>query len=110
FEALKAKVFPELLKTRSPRSSLRMWVAGCSTGEEAYSLAIAFLEFLDERGESCEIQIFASDVNLNSVNRARAGIYEGSISTDVSPDRLKRFFVPLEAGRYQINKRVRDLC
>jgi len=110
FEALRAKVFPELLKNRSPRSPLRMWVAGCSTGEEAYSLAITFLEFLDERGESCELQIFASDVNLGSVNRARSGIYEGAISADVSPERLKRFFVPLEAGRYQVNKRVRDLC
>ena len=110
FEALKTRVFPELLKNRPARSPLRMWVAGCSTGEEAYSLAITFLEYLDAKGESCEIQVFASDVNQASVNRARAGLYDGAISADVSADRLKRFFVPADGGRFQINKRVRDLC
>jgi two-component system CheB/CheR fusion protein len=110
FEALKAKVFPELLKNRSPKSPVRMWVAGCSTGEEVYSLAMAFLEFLDAESLGCEVQIFASDVSQGSITRARTGLYEGSIAGEVSPDRLKRFFVHADGGRFLINKRVRDLC
>ncbi len=110
FAALKTKVFPELLKNRSTRAPLRMWVAGCSTGEEPYSLAMAFIEFLDEQRTECEAQIFASDINDSAIAKARAGLYEGSIALDVSPERLKRFFVPMEGGRFQINKHVRDLC
>lgn len=110
FLGLKTKVFPELVKHCSPKSPLRMWVAGCSTGEEPYSLAMAFIEFLDEQRVECQAQIFASDLNDGAIAKARAGIYEGAITIDVSPERLKRFFVPMEGGRYQISKQVRDMC
>ncbi len=110
FESLKAKVFPELLKNRPSNVPLRMWVAGCSTGEEPYSLAMAFLEFIGEQRVKCEAQIFASDVNEGSIAKARVGLFEGSIAVDVSPERLKRFFTPAEGGRYQISGHVRDLC
>jgi len=110
FVALKTKVFPDLLKNCASKSPIRMWVAGCSTGEEAYSLAIALLEFLDEQSVQCDVQVFGSDIHLGAIARARAGLYEGSIAADVSEDRLKRFFVRTPGGRYQINKRVRDLC
>jgi two-component system CheB/CheR fusion protein len=110
FAAVKTKVFPEILKNRSAKTPIRMWVAGCSTGEEPYSLAMAFIEFLDEQRSECEFQIFASDVNDAAIAKARAGLYEGSIVADVSPERLKRFFVPVEGGRFQIGKHVRDLC
>jgi two-component system CheB/CheR fusion protein len=110
FRSLKTKVFPELLRNRSSKSPLRMWVAGCSTGEEAYSLAMSFLEFLEEEKVQCGVQVFASDVNDGSIAKARAGVYEGSIAVDVSAERLNRFFTRLEGGRYQVNKQVRDLC
>src|SRR5258708_16128749 len=109
FDALKALVYPELLANRSPRSPLRLWVPGCSTGEEAYSLAISLIEFLDEQGSSLPVQIFGSDVSEPSINRARAGIYSKNIAANVSVERLRRFFTPAEAGGYQITKRNRDL-
>lgn len=110
FEALKEKVFPELLRDRPPRSPLRLWVPGCSTGEEAYSLAMALLEFLDQKGSPAAVQVFATDVSERAIARARAGTYESSISANVSEERLRRFFVALEDGRFQVGKRVRDLC
>jgi len=110
FHALKTKVFPELLKNHSAKTPIRMWVAGCSTGEETYSLAIAMLEFLDEQGVRCDIQVFGSDISQGAIARARSGVYEGSIAADVSEDRLRRYFIRSEDGRYQINKQVRDLC
>ena len=106
---MKEKVFPGFLDHRSPRATIRLWVPGCATGEEPYSLAIALLEFLEEKGSQANAQIFASDVNDTALDRARAGIYDPSISQDVSPERLRRFFVPAEGGRFQIAKRVRDL-
>jgi len=110
FRILKTKVFPELLRDRSSKPSIRMWVAGCSTGEEPYSLAMAFLEFLGEERLQCEVQIFASDVNDDALAKARSGIYEAPVAVDLSPERLKRFFVPMEGGRFQISKQIRDLC
>jgi two-component system CheB/CheR fusion protein len=109
FQALKEHVFPAFLEDRPPRAPIRIWVPGCATGEEPYSLAIALLEFLEEKGSQASAQIFASDVNESALGRARAGLYDPSIAQDVSPERLRRFFVPAEGGRYQISKRVRDL-
>ena len=109
FEALKEKVFPEFVDKRSPQAPIRIWVPGCATGEEPYSLAIALLEHLEEKGSPARVQIFASDVNANSLDRARTGIFDPSIAQDVSPERLRRFFVTVEGGRYQICKRVRDM-
>jgi two-component system CheB/CheR fusion protein len=109
FEALKEKVFPQMLRHHTPASPIRVWVAGCSTGEEAYSLAIALLEFLDGRPEDLPIKILATDLNEAALDRARAGVYLDNIEIDVSPERLRRFFVRQE-GSYQISKSVRELC
>jgi two-component system, chemotaxis family, CheB/CheR fusion protein len=109
FEALKARVFPALLKGRPANSPIRIWAPGCSSGEEPYSLAIALLEFLGDKASSQPIQLFGSDVSENSINKARSGLYPENIQGDVSPERLRRFFVKAEGG-YRINKNVRDLC
>lgn len=108
-EALKEKVFPELIKNKQPGAVVRIWVAGCATGEEAYSLAICLLEFLDDRSEDVGIKILATDLNEIALEKARSGIYLDNIEMDVSPTRLRRFFVRSE-GHYQISKAVRELC
>jgi two-component system, chemotaxis family, CheB/CheR fusion protein len=109
FEVLKQKVLPALLKGRAPDSPIRIWVAGCSTGEEAYSIAICLLESLTQQLRQPPIQIFATDVSEIMIEKARLGIYSQSQVLDVSADRLQQFFTPVEGG-YQINKSVRELC
>ncbi|MBX9256886.1 PAS domain-containing protein [Desmonostoc muscorum CCALA 125] len=109
FEALKTKVFPSIIKERTPESPIRIWVAGCSTGEEAYSIAICLLEYLTKQGINLPIQIFATDINEVMIDKARNGIYKPSQIANVSPERLQRFFVQVEGG-YQISKAVRELC
>lgn len=109
FPQLKKKVFPGLLKGRAPETPLRIWVPGCSSGEEVYSIAIALLEFLADQKEPFPIQFFGTDINLAALDRARAGFYPAGIAADVSPDRLRRFFTKTEGG-YRINKSIRELC
>ena len=109
FMALTQTVFPALLRDRHPDISLRFWVAGCSTGQEAYSLAICLLEYLHHQPVSPPIQIFATDVSDRAIEVARLGWYTTSQVVDVSPERLQRFFAPSEGG-YQVSKRVRELC
>jgi two-component system CheB/CheR fusion protein len=106
---LAKRVFPALVKGRPTDSPLRVWVPGCSTGEEAYSLAICLLEFLGERKNAPSIRVFASDIGAAALDKARAGIYPESIAKDVSPDRLRRFFTRTDGG-YRIDKSVRELC
>ncbi|MEX2220542.1 MAG: chemotaxis protein CheB [Candidatus Rokuibacteriota bacterium] len=108
YEALGQSVFPSLVKARAGDEPIRIWVPGCATGEEAYSLAICLLEFLGEMGRF-PIQMFATDLSASAVTRARAGTFPAAIEHEVSPDRLRRFFVKAD-GRYQINKAVRDMC
>jgi two-component system CheB/CheR fusion protein len=110
FKALKESALPGLMKTRLPDSPLRIWVAGCSTGEEVYSLAITLVEFLAENSVAhTPLQIFGTDISEIALQKARIGTYPETISRDVSVERLKRFFVKTEEG-YKINKTVRDLC
>jgi len=109
FEALRRSVFPSLVKNRALNEPIRMWVAGCATGEEAYSLVILLLEFLGEMNRSLPIQLFATDLSAGAVTRARAGTFPATIEHDVSPERLQRFFVKTD-GRYQISKAIRDAC
>jgi two-component system CheB/CheR fusion protein len=109
FEAVKDKVFPHLVTGRTPAWPIRIWVAGCSTGEEVYSLAITLLEYLEERPENVAIKILATDLNDAALEKARAGVYLDNIEIDVSPERLRRFFVRQD-GTYQISKAVRELC
>jgi two-component system CheB/CheR fusion protein len=109
FEALKEKVFPVIVDGRPSGSVVRIWIAGCSTGEEVYSLAISLLEYLDNRTENITAKILATDLNEAALEKARAGVYPENIEIDVSPTRLRRYFVRLE-GHYQISKAVRELC
>jgi two-component system CheB/CheR fusion protein len=109
FEAFKETVFPRLINGRSPGSALRIWVAGCSTGEEVYSLAISLLEYLGGRPDPFPIKILATDLNEAALEKARTGAYIENIEIDVSPERLRRFFVRID-GQYQISKAVRDFC
>jgi two-component system CheB/CheR fusion protein len=109
FEALKAVVFPRLAQTITPEMPIRVWVPGCASGEEAYSIAICLVEFFSERAATPPIQLFATDINEAALVKARAGIYSDSIAQDVSAERLRRFFTRTEAG-YRISKPIRGLC
>ncbi|WP_378956463.1 chemotaxis protein CheB [Pelosinus sp. sgz500959] len=109
FDTLKKEIFPSIVNAAPINAPIRLWVAGCSTGEEAYSLAIALLEFLEENTINRRIQIFATDINETVIEKARVGLYPKTIMTDVSPTRLSRFFVEVEQG-YQVSKAIRDIC
>jgi two-component system, chemotaxis family, CheB/CheR fusion protein len=109
FEALASLVFPEIVKNRGAADTLRIWVAGCSTGEEVYSLAIMLLEFLDGRPDAPQISIYGTDINDKSLKKARAALYSTRAVSGVSPERLARFFTPAPGG-YRISKEVRALC
>jgi two-component system CheB/CheR fusion protein len=109
FEALQTKAFPVMFKEREPGRQIRIWVPGCSTGEEAYSIAIALIEFLGDRASNLQIQIFGTDVSESIIQKARSGVYLESIAMDVSLERLQRFFQRVN-GSYQISKTIRDLC
>lgn len=109
FDVLKKVVFPELLAAKSKDGFLRFWVPGCSTGEEAYSLAMSWLEFMGDRAPAVPIQIFATDVSELVIDKARQGFYLENISSDLSPERVRRFFIKANGG-YQISKTIRDMC
>ena len=110
FADLKREVFPAMVKNGADGTAIRVWAPGCSTGQEAYSLAIALFEYLESIRSSREIQIFATDLgDAASLEKARAGVYPDSIEAEVSPERLQRFFVR-EGHAYRIQKSVRDLC
>ncbi len=110
FEALKSVVYPELLKKYSSGGTpIRIWVPGCSTGEETYSHAISLLEFMGDERAEVPIQIFGTDLSEQAVQRARSGLYRETIEADVSAVRLRRFFHRVDSG-YQISKTIRDLC
>lgn len=110
FEVLKTRILPEIVGSKSQGTPIRVWAAGCSTGQEAYSLAMVLLEFLEEKTVRPSIQIFATDLSETvALGKARAGLYPGSIEAEVSPERLRRFFVR-EGDDYRISKSIRDLC
>jgi len=109
FEALKSVVFPAIVENRGPEDSLRIWVAGCSTGEEVYSLAITLLEFLDGRPDAPRVSIYGTDINEQSLRKARAAFYSQTVLSGVSPERLARFFTAAPGG-YKIAKSLRELC
>jgi two-component system, chemotaxis family, CheB/CheR fusion protein len=114
FAALRKLVYPKIFEGRKPDNPVRVWVAGCSTGEEAYSIAITLLEYLWSHTRSISqaamaIQIFATDISDTALDRARGGVYPEAAVAEISPERLKRFFVRLDGG-YQVNKSVRDMC
>ncbi len=109
FETLKTRVFPEIIANKEPTAPIRIWVAGCSTGQEAYSLAMVLVEFLDEQTTRPAIQIFATDLSDTvSLFKARDGLYPENIEAEVSPERLRRFFTK-EDGQYRISKALREM-
>jgi PAS domain S-box-containing protein len=109
FEALKENAFRDIVQRRRSDKPLRVWIPGCVTGEDAYSTAIAFVEFAENSAEHIPIEIFVTDPNLKMIERARSGIYPQSIAFVVSMERLARFFVKRGDG-YQINRSIRGLC
>jgi two-component system CheB/CheR fusion protein len=114
FAALRKHVYPRLFEGRKPDNPIRVWVPGCSTGEEAYSIAITLLEYLWSHTRNISqaatsIQIFATDISEGALDRARSGLYTEAAVAEISPERLKRFFVRQDGG-YQVNKSVRDMC
>jgi two-component system CheB/CheR fusion protein len=117
FDTLRRTVFPVMVKNRKPPEwPLRVWIPGCSTGEEAYSMAIALLEYMGLNNanvsappNSRAVQIFATDISDDVLDRARAGVYPESAVADVPPARLKRFFVRVDKG-YQVVQSVREVC
>jgi len=118
FDTLRQKVLPSLLQDRKPEDGpLRIWIPGCSTGQEVYSLAMILLEFLwafDKRRKTpaipqMAVQIFATDISDFALDRARSGVYAANEASGISAERLMRFFVRHDGG-YQIHKSVRELC
>ncbi len=111
FSVLKEKVFPQLIeKLQSKRQPIRVWIPGCSTGEEVYSIAMAIAEFLEEKHlVNIPTQIFGTDVNSKNIDKARRGIFSNTIEDNVSKDRLNRFFT-LFNGNCQVIKPIRDMC
>jgi two-component system, chemotaxis family, CheB/CheR fusion protein len=109
FNSLHEVVYPKILGDRSSSEPIRVWVPGCSTGEETYSHAISLVETLSELRVEIPIQIFGTDLSENAIQKARAGIYKENIASEVSEVRLRRFFHKVPSG-YQISKSIRDMC
>jgi two-component system CheB/CheR fusion protein len=109
FEALKTIVFPVIVQNCSAEDGVRIWVAGCSTGEEVYSLAITLLEYLDGRPDARRISVYGTDINEQSLRKARAALYSPHAVSGVSAERLARFFNPAPGG-YKIAKGLREIC
>lgn len=117
FDSLRKEVFPSLVQNhKSANWPIRVWIPGCSTGEEAYSVAIALLEYMGPNNanvsaaaDSRAVQIFATDISDAALDRARAGVYPDSAVADIAPARLKRFFQRLDRG-YQVVQSVREIC
>ncbi|SAL50291.1 signal transduction histidine kinase with CheB and CheR activity [Caballeronia sordidicola] len=109
FDALTQRVFPRLFDDSSAAESIRIWVPGCASGEEVYSIAICMFEYLGEHGIDTKFQIFGTDISDDALHTARAGRYIENIARNVSPERLERFFVR-EGQYYKIEKYVRDVC
>src|ERR1017187_2255377 len=109
FESLKNLAYPRMLEGRPAHAPIRVWAPGCATGEEAFSIAISLSEYLTQTGASFGVQIFGSDISAQSIERARTGRYLENIATDMSAERLNRYFVKTESG-YQINKNLREMC
>jgi two-component system CheB/CheR fusion protein len=110
FAALRQIVYPPILQARTSGSGpIRIWVPGCSTGEEAYSHAISIVEFLGDERADIPLQVFGTDLSESAIQRARAGVYKENIEADITPARLRRYFYKADGG-YQIKKNIRDLC
>lgn len=108
FTVLEKEILPQLFKDKPDGYNFRIWIAGCSTGEEAYSIAILLHELLDENRQSFTIQIFSTDLDDDAIAIARAGIYSANICQDITQERLRHYFTKVDAG-YQVNKNIREM-
>lgn len=108
FEALKSKVFPQILEHKEAGQPIRVWVPACATGEEAYSLAMCLLEFCEDRARDERIQVFGTDIDEESIQHARRGVYPTNITLDVSSERLNRFFIR-KGNEYHLARQIRDM-
>ena len=110
FEALASIIIPKLFEGKSPGAVIRVWCTGCSTGEEAYSIAILLHEQAKKLKQTYKLQIFASDIDSRAIATARAGVYSASSTAGISPERLAGFFTAEPDGSaYRINKNIRDM-
>ena len=110
FQVLEEQIIPMLFKDKTPGSVIRVWSTGCSTGEEAYSIAILLQEHIDLTKKNFTVQLFATDIDSRAVATARAGLYPASIAVDVTPQRLARFFsAEADSSAYRIHKGIRDM-
>ena len=109
FEALRSRVFPAILKQKKPGDTVRIWVPACSTGEEVYSVLITMLEAMDDIGEQLPITVFGTDASERAIRGARSGVYPAGSCGALSPDRLARFFEPVEGG-YRVQRALREMC
>ena len=110
FKALQEEAIVRMLSGKAPGSAVRVWVPGCATGEEAYSIAILLQERMEALKTNFKLTVFATDIDNRAIPQARAGVYPASIAADVSPERLARFFTEQEGpGFFQINKVIRDI-
>lgn len=109
FDNLTKTVFSTLLKNRKENEPLRVWIAGCSTGEEAYSMAICFQEYIAGKTSNVKMQLFATDISEIAIAKARSGIYTNNEINGVSHDRLQQFFTRTD-GKFRLNKDIRETC
>ncbi|MBA4852988.1 CheR family methyltransferase [Emticicia sp. BO119] len=110
FQALTERVFPHLLESKLSQSTIRIWVAGCSSGEEAYSIAISLHEFLSHRAPEIKIQVFATDISESNIAKARSGLYNALDVQAIPPHLLETYFTKIDNSIYQINKSIRNSC
>jgi two-component system CheB/CheR fusion protein len=109
FRYLGTTLFPKLIKRKAPDEMLRIWITACSTGQEAYSIAMILIELLGSKLANAKVQIFASDLSEPAIKKARAGEYSKHEVSSVSSKRIERFFIK-EGEKYRIDKSVRELC
>jgi len=109
FDELQKKVIPNLFTDKNSDSVIRIWVPGCSTGEEAYSIGILIQEQMEMLKQIFRVQIFATDIDSRAIVQARSGVYPTNISIDISPERLNRYFTQDSSGNYRIQKNIRDM-
>jgi len=109
YDTLCDSLFPQLLKEKEDSGSLRIWIAGCSTGEEPYSMAICLHEYLEDKATNIKIQLFASDISEIAIAKARTGIYPKREVVNLSASRLEKYFTKIN-GSFQLNKLIREMC
>ena len=109
FKTLQAHTLPKLLAGKPDGHVVRVWVCGCASGEEAYSVAIMLHECMGQIGRNFHVQIFGTDLDEDAVDVARAGLYPASIMVDVGPERIKRYFTKEEDGQYLVQRLIREM-